>query len=448
MSDRLKKGNMSHDASSLDELPPLDEPMGISSDESLLRPAAPKGTSLNRRLVLSLITVSSVVIVMAIMQAFSPSKPKPKPQPAVEVETTEALPEVATVEQNGDSETPDAEKLNSASQNPYFQQQQPVAFPPVPPNGAINDVWPYSQGTNQFPVQPDPASIPAPAPAGDQIASQSQQQSLAQKERQEVRRGAIRFGAGSGTASNSAPQEKVVDNQIAVSSSTQSLEQEKRELEGQARKEEFLKQNHSTAFYSRSDLRAPVSMYEVKAGTIIPSLLITGINSDLPGYVVAQVRENVYDTVTGKYLLIPQGSRLIGTYDSRIMYAQSRLLIVWTRLIYPNGYSIDLEGMPGIDGSGYAGVKDRVNYHTGKLAAGIILSSFMAAGARVAADKYDGSQSRVVDLAGQGAAEGIIITGNRIAERNLNVQPTIQIRPGFTFNVFVYKDLVLAPYQQ
>lgn len=221
----------------------------------------------------------------------------------------------------------------------------------------------------------------------------------------------------------------------------QNMQEEKRNFAGE-------KREHSP--YLLAALQHPISRYEIKAGTIIPSLLITGLNSDLPGQIVAQVRENVYDTVTGRFLLIPQGTRLVGEYDSKVAYGQERALIVWSRLIMPNGYSISLEGMPGIDLSGYSGLKDRVNNHYAKLLTGVVLGSVIGAGAQVATGGQGSPNTPASfgQLAVAGAAQNINQAGQQITQKNLNLQPTIEIRPGMKLNVFVTKDMILKPYSR
>ena len=197
----------------------------------------------------------------------------------------------------------------------------------------------------------------------------------------------------------------------------------------------------------RNRLEKPHSPYIVMAGSIIPATLITGISSDLPGNITAQVRENVFDTVTGKHLLIPQGARINGVYDSRISYAQERVLVVWTRIIFPDGSSLNLEGMPGVDLSGYAGLKDKVDNHWGKLVTGVILSSFLSAAVKVSQGNDIAGERTFRDLAASGAAESVAQVGAKFTDRNLNVQPTLTIRPGEKFNVFVNKDMILSPYR-
>lgn len=215
----------------------------------------------------------------------------------------------------------------------------------------------------------------------------------------------------------------------------------------QEEKKLFLdKYKKGSSDYLQSSLSPPISPYEVKAGTVIPITLITGINSDLPGQITGQVRENVFDTVTGNYLLIPQGTRLIGLYDSGISFGQERVLVVWNRLILPNGYSVNLEGMPGVDLSGYAGFKDKVDNHWLQLAGGVVLSSILSA----AVTSSQGSQSGFSPTLGQGfvssAGRDINRTGQKIVEKMLNRQPSITIAPGFSVNVFVNKDIILEPY--
>lgn len=188
--------------------------------------------------------------------------------------------------------------------------------------------------------------------------------------------------------------------------------------------------------------------HELMAGTIIPGVLVTGLNSDLPGQILGQVSQNVFDTVNGKHLLVPQGTKVLGEYDSRIVYGQERLLVVWTRLIFPNGNSISLEGMPGVDLSGYSGLSDQVNNHYLKLLSGVIFSSLLGASAQVAEGRnYNTTDPQYSELAVQGVARNANDVGQQITRRNLSIQPTLEIRPGSRFNVFVNKDITLPPYK-
>ncbi|TNC96104.1 MAG: type IV secretion system protein VirB10 [Stygiobacter sp.] len=190
-------------------------------------------------------------------------------------------------------------------------------------------------------------------------------------------------------------------------------------------------------------LTEPASPNIIQAGTVIPAALITGIHSDLPGQITAQVTEAVYDSPTGRILLIPQGARLIGQYDSSVAFGQSRVLLVWTRLILPNGKSIVLERQPGADTQGYAGLEDDVDYHWGTLFKGALLSTLLSVGAEVGSSGQDDAITRALR---QGASNSVSQTGQQIVQRQLNIQPTLTIRPGFPVRVIVTRDLVLEPY--
>ncbi|MCP4336045.1 MAG: TrbI/VirB10 family protein [Gammaproteobacteria bacterium] len=207
-------------------------------------------------------------------------------------------------------------------------------------------------------------------------------------------------------------------------------------------------QDRNNDFYVKTRLEAPLSPYELKAGSVIPCALITGINSDLPGSITCQVRENVYDTVTGNHLLLPQGTRAVGEYDSVVVYGQNRVLSVWHRLILPDGHSIGLEGMDGVDLSGYAGYADRVNNHWRRLIGAVVLSSlFTAAPVAVVGNDSSGDFNRTIeDEIARNVGDNIQRAGERIVSKNLNIQPTITISPGYSVNIFVKKDLLLAPY--
>ena len=181
----------------------------------------------------------------------------------------------------------------------------------------------------------------------------------------------------------------------------------------------------------------------LQAGSVIPASLITGLRSDLPGQVTAQVTEDVYDSPTGKILLIPQGARLIGQYDAQVTFGQSRALLVWTRLIMPNGKSIVLERQPGVDPQGYAGLADQVDNHWGMLFKAAILSTILSVGAEAGAGNNENNLAQAIR---QGASQSINQAGERVVGRSLDIQPTITIRPGFPVRVLVTRDLVLEPY--
>lgn len=212
----------------------------------------------------------------------------------------------------------------------------------------------------------------------------------------------------------------------------------------QNRKEAFVSRDVDTEIYNPNRLQTPVSPYQVMAGTIIPASLVTGLNSDLPGQIIAQVTQHVYDTTTGQHLLIPQGSRLIGQYDSVIAFGQSRALVTWRRIIRPDGTSLVIENLPGTDLSGFAGLKDRVDNHTFRLFGAALLSTVLSVGSELGRDT---NEDDLVEAIRDGGQRTFNQAGQRIVNRQLNVQPTIRVRPGWRLNVIVNKDLVLQPYE-
>lgn len=193
------------------------------------------------------------------------------------------------------------------------------------------------------------------------------------------------------------------------------------------------------AMTSAARIVAPVSPNIVQAGTVIPAALITGISSDLPGQITAQVTQNVYDSPTGRILLIPQGARLIGEYDSGISFGQNRVLLAWDRLILPDGRSIALERQPGADAAGMAGLNDRTNYHWGQMLRAALISTLLGVGAELGADSDD-ELTRALRRGGQ---DTINQTGQQLVRRQLNIAPSLTIRPGFPLRVIVTRDLVL-----
>lgn len=207
----------------------------------------------------------------------------------------------------------------------------------------------------------------------------------------------------------------------------------------------FVAQKVNEDIYSGYTLVDQIIPYEVKASTVIPGVLITGMNSDLPGTVIGQVSENVYDSISGKYLLIPQGTRIIGKYDSKTTYAQERGLVIWQRLIMPNGKSLVLDNLQGADQAGYSGFKDKVRSHYGRVLWSAIIGGLITGGVAAATDVEDDDSFR--GQAGSNAANNISSATNSIVNKNLNIQPTVIIRPGYQFNIIVSKDLLLEPYR-
>jgi type IV secretion system protein VirB10 len=191
----------------------------------------------------------------------------------------------------------------------------------------------------------------------------------------------------------------------------------------------------------------PASPFVVQAGTIIPAALITGIRSNLPGQITAQVTEAVFDSPTGRVKLIPQGARLLGIYDSQIAFGQSRVLLVWTRLIMPTGRSIVLERQQGADSGGYSGLEDEIDNHWKELLGAAALSTSLGVGSELGSGADNGNNTAILQALRLGAANSLNQTGQQIVRRNLNIQPTLTIRPGFPVRVIVNRDLVLEPYR-
>lgn len=191
-------------------------------------------------------------------------------------------------------------------------------------------------------------------------------------------------------------------------------------------------------------LSAPPSGHLVTTGSVIAAALVTGIRSDLPGQVVAQVTQPVHDSATGRTLLIPQGSRLIGTYDSDLAAGQMRLLLAWTRLILPNGRSIDLDRMPAADASGQSGLQDRTDHHWGGVVRAALISTLLGIGAQSGSASDESDIARAIR---DGASDGIGRTGRQIVDRELGRPPTLTIRPGYPVRVMLTRDLALPPHE-
>ncbi len=207
------------------------------------------------------------------------------------------------------------------------------------------------------------------------------------------------------------------------------------------RQEAFLNRDVDRRTTAADRIQALPSPYVVQAGTVIPAALITGLRSDLPGQITAQVTSHVYDSPTGRFLLIPQGSRLLGEYDSRVASGQRRLLLAWTRLIFPDGRSIVLEREPGTDQAGVAGLEDGVNNHWGRLFLAAGLATILNIGLETGEDNGD----EIAEAIRDGTQDTIGRAGEAIVQRQLGIPPTLTIRPGFPVRVMVTRDLILEP---
>lgn len=218
-------------------------------------------------------------------------------------------------------------------------------------------------------------------------------------------------------------------------------------------KEAFFDRAGKDANWILPHSRTAGQKYEVKTGAVIPGIMVTGINSDLPGNIIAQVSQNVFDTATGNHLLLPQGAKLFGVYDSRVIYGQERVLVAWNRVVFPDGSAVTLGAMPGSDMSGYAGYTDKVNNHYLRIFGSAILMSMISGGMAYTMDTLDNSNSdsdnpTLQNEMGSALAAQLGQATLQLLQKNLNIKPTLEIRPGYQFNVIVTKDMVFErPYR-
>jgi len=323
--------------------------------------------------------------------------------------------------------TPDT--LNSA---PRDFSQVPRLGPPLP-GDLGRPILSAQQRGEDVPVPPVGTSPPPPDPRAQ--AAEAARQRAAQ-ERDAARTSSVFLSGGAAGATS--PQ--VAAGIPAPTAVVPSPAQAETAATAQDRQRAFLdRQARPTASSARVTL--PVSPNVVQAGTIIPAALITGISSDLPGQITAQATQNVYDSPTGRILLIPQGARLIGEYDSELSFGQNRVLLAWDRLILPDGRSIALERQPGTDAAGMAGLSDRTNQHWGGVFKAAFISTLLGIGTELAADNDDD----LVRALRRGSQDTINQAGQQVVQRQLNVRPTLTIRPGFPLRVIVTSDLILEP---
>ncbi|WP_324075651.1 MAG: TrbI/VirB10 family protein [Erythrobacter sp.] len=277
------------------------------------------------------------------------------------------------------------------------------------------------------PIGAAPPSGPAPTPA--QTAAEAERQRLLQ-ERSAARESRLFFGGSAGAAA-------VGDgSEVADAGSGPPVPQ----LAAEAQRPAFAERPAERRTVSASRIEPPAGTHVLQAGSIIPAALITGIRSDLPGQVTAQVTEPVYDSVTGGILLIPQGSRLIGDYNADVSFGQRRVQLAWNRLILPDGRSIVLERQPGGDPSGFAGLQDGVDFHWGGVLRAALVSTLLGVGGELGA----GNDDNLTRALRRGSQDSIGRAGEQVVSRELDVRPTLTIRPGFPVRVLVTRDLMLG----
>ena len=217
-----------------------------------------------------------------------------------------------------------------------------------------------------------------------------------------------------------------------------------RDPNAQAHKTKFLATPDKGTDQNAYPVTPPVSPYLLSAGSVISASLITGLRSDIPGLVTAQVTERVFDSATGRIELIPQGARLIGAYDSVVAFGQHRALVVWQRIVMPDGSSLKIDNVAATDAAGYVGLADKVDFHTWTLLKGVAISTLLGVGSTLG---FAGG-SDLVSALRQAAQQNVARAGDQLTSRSLQVQPTITIRPGTPVRLVVHRDLVLAPWQE
>lgn len=217
-----------------------------------------------------------------------------------------------------------------------------------------------------------------------------------------------------------------------------------RDPNAQGRKAQFVGTLDQSGDVNPHSLAAAPSPYLLSAGSVISASLITGLRSDLPSLVTAQVTSPVFDSPTGRILLIPQGARLIGSYDSVVAFGQKRALVIWQRIILPDGSSLRIDNVPATDASGYAGLQDKVDFHTWALLKGVALATLLGVGSEITVS----GESDLVQAIRESTQQNASRAGDQLTSRNLNIQPTITIRPGATVRLVVHKDLILAPWRE
>jgi type IV secretion system protein TrbI len=404
------------------EAPPAPLPPPADPAAFRLRGDPPRVVRLSRRALITLGSISALGVGGALIYALGPQHGGRQ--------STELY--------NTDSRNT-ADKLAAM---PRSYGDVPRLGPPLPGDLGRPIVNAQNQGRPVIPPEmggaPTPTATSGPSPA--EIARIQAQQRVAQV--REAARGSKLFT--STTAAQ--PVTPVVEGAPPAPTATATpAAQTLPDPNGQDAKRAFLAQTPDRRTTTPDREMPPASPNILQAGSVIPAALVTGLRSDLPGPITAQVTQNIYDSPTGHILLIPQGAKLIGEYDSSVAFGQRRLLLAWTRLLLPDGRSIVLERQPGADAAGYSGLQDRVNNHWGQLFKAAILSTLLSVGSEAGTSQNENNLTQALRA---GAANGFSQTGQQVVERQLNIQPTLTIRPGYPVRVMVTRDLVLEPWRQ
>lgn len=379
------------------------------------RAVPPRPRRLSRRTLTLFAGGSAIGLAAALVFALRPAS-HAVPQEAVTVEHRQAPDLLASAPKDYSSVA--AEKAAALGPPPVANAQ------PVPPSG----------------LQPvDAPSSVGPAP----VAGNQRAEAQRRRQQRDSARSSKLF-ATSGETSRSSPTTDQTPPVSPSGSDAAATTPPPPNADPQVRKAEFVAGAGRTPYINSGQLAAPPGRFTLTAGSTIAAALVTGLSSDLPGEVVAQVTEDVFDSATGTTKLIAQGSRLIGSYDAHVTYGQARALVIWTRLILPDGRSLDLDRLIGTDPSGHSGFTDKVNRHTGKLIEAGLLSTLFGVGTGLAAS--GGSNNDIAFAIRDSSGQSIERAGDKLVGHQLDVQPTITIRPGARVRVLVSRDLVLAPW--
>ena len=411
-------------AATTPELDGLETEERVRSERELakelrLRPTPPRVTRLSRKVLVALGATASLGIGGALMVALQGRDDEGRPS---ELHNTDRI-----AQADGLGRLP-----RDYSGLPRPSEPVPQLGPPLPGDlgRPILSAQERGQAVPLPPVTGVPGALPPAPPPVDPVVQQARQ------ERKAARTSRLFLGE---TGAASPATEPAALPGPAPTPLSESLNIATPLGRGEA----FLARDVDRRTSSLDRLRAPASPYVLQAGAVIPAALITGLRSDLPGQLVAQVTEAVYDSPTGRHLLIPQGSKLIGQYGADIGPGQERVLLVWNRLILPDGRSIVLERQPGADAAGYAGLQDRVDNHWSRLFRAGLLSTLLGVGAELG----NNSDSDIARAIRDGAQRSIGDAGQEVVRRQLEIRPTLTVRPGHQVRVVVTRDLILGPYE-
>jgi type IV secretion system protein VirB10 len=409
---------------SQDDTPDLAAPQAgkVAPDTVALRAQPRPVTRLNRRTLAALVGGLSVAVLGATLWSLQPSKPRSGNDPS----------ELYNVDRVSRSEG--LERLPADySMLPPPPPDVPELGPPLP-----GDLGPAI-------VQSQQPSVASYAPPGHD--PEATEREALRQEAEAAAASSVFFNTGQGQTAAVAQATPGIPGMGNTLAAFDPLAADPTAVQNRQDQKEAFLQSGSTETRNSGNLQLPSSPYQVMAGTVIAGALVTGIKSDLPGDVIATVTEPVYDTATGRHLLIPQGARILGRYNSQVSYGQTRVQVVWNRVILPDTSSLTLDNLVGTDPAGYAGLEDGVDWHWDRIFAGAVLTTLLGVGAELAAPENRQDGDRIIIAGRDSLQDTVNQVGQEVTRRNLNIQPTLTSRPGLPVRIIVNRDLVLRPYQ-